>query len=99
MYWYSRPCNAVCNKNFHDLKDVYFPLQVAVQLEDLKSTIEMKEATIEELKSRLRKPPSPEQSTDIMPTSEKNISHLIQGLKERDEKIEELQETLTQASK
>ena len=75
-------------------------------MNDLKEVIETKEATIEELQSRLAHPSwagnqrsEPVPAPDTGGASHENVLILSQAIKEREEKIENLQQMLEQASR
>ncbi len=84
---------------------INFSIQVEAQLTDFRNTIKMKEAEIEELKSRAalggRSSASRGDSYDseLQPHQRQTVSILTQAISERDDQIEDLQEKLAEASR
>lgn len=68
-------------------------------LEGMKETIAAKDATIEELKSRLGRAGVPSSELNFNDVRSNDVSLLTQALKEREGQIEELQDKLKQATR
>ena len=79
--------------------------QIMSQMNDLKEVIETKDATIEELQSRLAHPSlrpiidPPHPHPDPNAVQDENVAILSHAIREREDKIEDLQQKLEEASR
>ena len=74
--------------------------EVEKRIDQMKNILEFKEATIEELRSRLNRANLEGAGMGGQdPQSIENVAMLTKALRERDEQIEQLQESLSQASR
>ena len=87
-------------KKFKDKQMDEVEAEVEKRIDQMKNILEFKEATIEELRSRLNR--ASLEGTGMGgqdPQSVENVAMLTKALRERDEQIEQLQESLSQASR
>ena len=87
-------------KKFKDKQMDEVEAEVEKRIDQMKNILEFKEATIEELRSRLNRANLEGAGMGGQdPQSVENVAMLTKALRERDEQIEQLQESLSQASR
>ena len=79
-------------------------LQVDKRIDKMKTVLDYKEATIDELRSRLEKTKVPGGATEgnanqVIDSNRENLMLMTEALRDREDQIEQLQEKVKQASR